>query len=285
MKHIKNYYHLTKPGIIYGNLISVVAGFLFASHWHNLILLIFTLIGAALVIGCGCVINNVIDKNIDKKMKRTQKRATVTGEISIKPAIIYGVVLGITGTVILGLVVNVLSMIVALFGLFVYVVIYGIAKRKTVYGTLVGAFAGAVPPLIGYTAFSNSIDLAGILIFFILISWQLTHFYAISLYRKEDYQKAALPVWSVVKGDWSTQLQAIGFIAVFTVFSISLYFFGYTGYIYLIATFLLSIVWLWYSVLTIKKLTPKAWGKKTFTSSLFILLAISILLAIGPILP
>jgi heme o synthase len=283
---LKKYYNLAKPGIIYGNLLTAAAGFFFASHWHNSYgLFIAMLAGTALIIGSGCVVNNVIDRDIDKKMERTKKRATVTGQIPLKSALIYALVIGILGCLILAIFINTLSLIVALFGFVIYVIFYGYAKRKTVYGTLVGSLAGAVPPLIGYVAFTNYIDQAGILLVFILICWQLTHFYAISLYRKKDYAAAGIPVWSVVKGDWSTELQAVGFIALFTVFSLSMFFFGYTGFVYLIVTFLLGIIWLWYSVLNVGKLNPSAWGRNVFISSLYVILIISVALAVGPILP
>jgi protoheme IX farnesyltransferase len=284
-KTIKSYYNLAKPGIIYGNLLTAAAGFLFASHWHSSYsLFVSMLAGTALIIGSGCVFNNVIDRDIDKKMERTKKRATVTGQIPLNDALIYGAVLGVIGCLILGIFVNVLALVVAIAGFVIYVVIYGAAKRKSVYGTMVGSLAGAIPPLIGYTAVTKNIDQAGLILVFILICWQLTHFYAISLYRKKDYVAAGIPVWPIIKGDWSAQLQAIGFIGLFTIFSVSLFFLGYTGYIYLAASFVLGIGWLWYSVVIAGKLTASAWGRKVFVSSLIVILAISVLLAVGPVM-
>jgi protoheme IX farnesyltransferase len=283
---VKSYYNLAKPGIIYGNLITATAGFLFASRWHSPFhLYISMLLGLALIIGSGCVINNVIDKSIDAKMDRTKKRATVTGQISDQSALIYAAALGLIGSIILILFTNSLTFFVALTGFIIYVVVYGVAKRKTVYGTLIGALAGAVPPLVGYTAFTNYIDLAGELIVLILICWQVSHFYGIALYRKKDYKAAGLPVWPVVKGDWSAQLQAIAFIALFSVFSVALFVFGYCGYTYLITVLVLGLGWLWYSVLNAGKLSASIWGRKIFLSSLIVMLVISLALAFGPVLP
>lgn len=282
----KTYYNLTKPGIIYGNLLTATAGFLFASHWHNSYSAFFAmLVGLGLIIGSGCVFNNVLDRKIDAKMERTKKRSTVTGEVGTKPAIIYASILGLVGSIILGLFTNGLTLEVALTGLVLYVVVYGLAKRKTVYSTLIGSLAGAIPPLVGYTAVTGYIDLAGVILVFILICWQLTHFYAISLYRKKDYKNAGLPVWSVVKGEWSTELQAIGFIALFTIAATSLALLGYCGYIYLVAVLGIGIVWLWYSVMGVGKLEPALWGRKVFLSSLIVILLISVALSLGPVLP
>ena len=285
-KAIKSYYNLTKPGIIYGNLLTATAGFFFASHFHNSFgLFLAMLIGTALIIASGCVVNNVIDQDIDKKMERTKKRATATGQIVTKHALIYAAVLGIIGALVLIVFVNFLSLWVAALGYFLYVVIYGLAKRKTVYSTAIGSLSGAIPPLIGYTAITNSIDQAGVILVFILICWQLAHFYGISLYRKKEYAAAGIPVWPIVKGDWSAQLQALAFIGLFGIFSLSLFFLGYCGFIYLAATFVLSVGWLWYSLVQAGKLSAYDWGRQIFRSSLIVILAISVLLALGPILP
>lgn len=283
---LKSYYNLTKPGIVYGNLLTAIAGFLFASHWHiNLRLFISMNVGLGLIIGSSCVLNNVLDKNIDRKMERTKKRATATGDIPTKSALIYASTLGLIGVVILGTLTNILTLMVALFGIAVYVIFYGLAKRRTVYGTLVGSLAGAVPPLVGYTSYTNYIDLAGILLVFILICWQLTHFYGIALYRKKDYQNAKLPVWPVVKGDWNTQVQAIASIVLFTLFAIGLFLIGACGFTYLAIVLLLGIGWLWYALFTAGKLRAEAWGKKIFISSMTVMLILCVALALGPVLP
>ncbi|MEI9913841.1 MAG: heme o synthase [Candidatus Saccharibacteria bacterium] len=283
---IKTYYNLAKPGIIYGNLLTAAAGYLFASHWQNhYINLVAMLIGLGLIIGSSCVLNNVIDKGLDIKMERTKKRATVTGKISDKSALIYATILAVLGIVILGIFTNRLAVFTSLFGMLIYIVFYGYAKRKTVYGTLVGSLAGAVPPLVGYTAYTNFIDLAGIMLLFVLICWQLAHFYGIALYRKKEYKAAGLPVWPIVKGDWSAQVQAIGSIALFSLFAISLFLFGYCGFIYIATVLVLGIGWLWYTVIHAGKLSAAVWGRKVFLSSLVVILVFSLAISFGPILP
>jgi protoheme IX farnesyltransferase len=283
---LKTYYQLTKPGIIYGNLITALAGYLFASHWHiNINTLLATLVGLGLVIACGCVLNNVIDKEIDSKMKRTKNRSIVVGHVSIQSAIIYGVVLGVIGALLLIKFTNNLTALVAIFGLISYLGFYGYAKRKTVYGTLVGAIAGSIPLVVGYTSVTNYIDLIGLILFMILVCWQLSHFYAISLYRKDEYMAANLPVWSVVKGDQSTSVQILGFIILFSLFEGSLFLLGSTGFLYLILITLTGAYWYIDSFRTISSMTPKAWGRRVFSTSLTVLLITSLGLALGPIAP
>lgn len=281
----RTYYDLAKPGIIYGNLLTGAAGFLFASHWRgDWGTMFFMLVGLGLIVGCGCVINNVIDKDIDSLMERTKKRAIVSGHIKTKMALIYGAVLGLLGALILGLLTNGLTLAVGLFGLFIYLVPYTLSKRKTQYSTLIGAVAGAMPPLAGFVAYSGYIGGAGIVLVGLIASWQLTHFYAIALYRKKEYKAANLPIWSVVNGDWSTQLQSISFIGIFTLFGVCLFILGYTGYLFVLGILALGLGWLWYSVTLASKLTASAWGRKIFLSSLWVILITSLLLAIGPVI-
>ncbi|HEY4964630.1 MAG TPA: heme o synthase [Candidatus Saccharimonadales bacterium] len=283
---IKTYYQLTKPGIIYGNLITALAGYLFASHWHiDLTTLIAMLVGLGLIIGCGCVLNNVIDKEIDSKMSRTKNRSIVTKQVSIKAAIIYGIILGVIGSFILFRYTNNLTAYVALFGLVSYLGFYGFAKRKTIYGTLVGAIAGSIPLLVGYTSVNNYIDLVGLILVMILACWQLSHFYAISLYRKDEYKAAKLPIWSVVKGDQSTSLQILSFIVLFTLFADSLVILGTTGFLYLMVINFIGVYWFIDSYKTKSLMVPKAWGRHVFKTSLTVLLLTSIVLALGPVAP
>jgi heme o synthase len=283
---LQTYYRLAKPGIIYGNLLTAAAGFLFASHWHNYYgRLLATLIGLGLIIGCGCVINNIIDIDIDKKMDRTNKRSLVTGDVSIRSAITYGSILGVIGSATLIVFTNLLTFYVAIFGLFAYVVLYGYSKRKSIYGTIIGSIAGAVPPLVGYVSVANHILGGGVALVLILVFWQLAHFYAISLYRKTDYKAAKIPVWSVINGDESTRSHIIASIVIFTLFSMMPFVLGYCGFIYLIIVTANGVWWLVQSVRTANNLNFKDWGRKVFLNSLIVICVISVALAIGPILP
>jgi protoheme IX farnesyltransferase len=161
---LKKYYRLTKPGIIYGNLISATAGFLLASNHHiNLWLLLATLAGTSLVIASGCVFNNYLDRNIDKKMARTKKRALVLKTIPVINALVFAMVLFIAGFAVLGLYTNWLVVVIGLVGFVDYVVLYGYSKRHTMHSTLVGTVAGATPILAGYCAARGHFDSGAIL--------------------------------------------------------------------------------------------------------------------------
>src|SRR3989442_676200 len=148
---MRNYYQLTKPGLVYGNAVAVIAGFALASRGNfNFTLFLETLIGISLVMASGCVFNNYIDRDIDAVMERTKDRALVIGAVSGRGTLVYGTLLGALGFLALALWTNLLTVIVALTGFFFYVVLYTIlSKRRSVYGTVIGSVSGAVPPVVG----------------------------------------------------------------------------------------------------------------------------------------
>lgn len=191
---------LTKPGIILGNVITTAGGFALASRGDiDFRLFFLTLIGLSFVIASSCVFNNYIDRHVDAKMGRTKNRALATGEISIKNALIFGMLLGLIGVWILFVYTNPLTVSIALAGFLIYVFPYSFGKYRTTYGTLIGSVAGATPPLVGYCAVTNSFDLGALILFFVVVFWQMPHFYAIAIYRFKDYAKAGIPVLPVKK--------------------------------------------------------------------------------------
>ncbi|HVI60940.1 MAG TPA: heme o synthase, partial [Candidatus Saccharimonadales bacterium] len=191
---LRECYWLTKPGIIYGNALTATGGFLLAAKWQiDLSLFAATIGGTCLVIASACVINNYIDRGIDKQMARTQRRATVTGKISGPWAIIYGLALGISGFALLVLFTNALVALIGLAAYIDYIVLYGVSKRASVHGTLVGSIAGAAPPVAGYCAVTGRLDLGALIIFLIMVCWQMVHFYAIAIRRADEYRAAKIP--------------------------------------------------------------------------------------------
>lgn len=283
---VKQYYLLTKPGIIYGNLLPALAAFFLASHWHISILTIFSMvIGLGLVIASACVFNNYLDRGIDEKMSRTKKRALVTKIISNRSALIFGFLLGSSGFTILALWTNLLTTGIAFIGFFFYVVIYAIAKRQTTLGTLVGSIPGAVPPVVGYTAVTHQLDSGALVLFLILVTWQMPHFYAIATYRRKEYAQAGLPVLPVKKSPTETKLHMVFWIGCFLVVTSLLTMFKYTGFLYLVIISLLSVSWLGIGIQGFWVQDTTKWAKKMFFFSLIILLVTSVMIAVGGLLP
>lgn len=268
---MKDYYTLTKPGIIRGNLIASVAGFLFATQkTFDIYTFLVMLTGLALVIGSACVFNNIIDRKIDKKMKRTQNRAMALGKISILHASFYGLSLGIAGFLILWKLVNPVSSVAAMVGFFFYVVVYTYSKRITVNATLIGSISGAIPPVVGYAAVTNYIDIGAIILFLIMTVWQMPHFYSISIFRIEDYRAASIPVLSIIKGIPRTKKEIVVYIFLFLIVSILPYIFGYRGILYFIITLLLGLYWLYLAFFQ-RSLPSDKWAGKIFGGSLLVL--------------
>lgn len=286
IKTLRQYYLLTKPGIIRGNLIVALAGFLLASDGViNFSLMLALLGGTSLIIACGCVINNYLDKDIDIYMSRTKKRALVTGTISNRNAIIYGSILGVAGALLLAFFTNYLTLACGLVGLFFYLVMYSIFKRKNIYGTLVGSVSGAVPPVAGYTAVTNQIDITAGLLFLILVFWQMPHFYAIAIFRLNDYKKAGIPVLPAIKGLQKTKKQINAYIIALGMTMTMLFFVAELSYIYLIVMLGVTIYWLFLGLKAIRSEEGIKWAHTMFSFSLVVLLVFSTLISLNAWLP
>ncbi len=284
--NLKAYYILTKPGIVRGNALTAIAGYLFATKFHmHFPTFIAMLTGLSMIIACGCVYNNYLDRDIDSKMARTKKRGLVTGHISVRNALVFGTALGVLGSIILVKYTNELTAYVALFGLWAYVVLYGYGKRMSVHGTLIGSISGAIPPVVGYVAATNRIDTAAVLLFIILVSWQMPHFYAIAMYRAKDYAAAKIPVLPVSKGMLAAKRQTLAYIISFIIASLLLTIYGYTGYIYAVIMTLLGILWFHRGIKLFNTVDDEKWGKKMFLFSLVIISAASLMIPLGTVLP
>lgn len=283
---LKKYYHLAKPGIIYGNILNALAGFFLASRWQfEFGLLASTIGGMALVIASGCVFNNYLDRSLDAKMKRTKKRALVEGTISGSSAIAYATILGISGFAILARYTNALTVCLGLLAIFNYVVLYGFFKRRSVHGTVVGSVAGALPPVAAYSAVTNHLDVGAVILFFIYVFWQMPHFYAIGMYRFKDYKAAGLPILSVKKGMRASKVYILGYTAAFTVTSLLLTSFGYTGYAYLFVMAGIGLYWLVKGLKGFEAEDDGEWARHMFGTSLIVVMVLAVMLSVGPLLP
>jgi protoheme IX farnesyltransferase len=290
MEKIKKYYSLTKPGVLYGNALTAIAGFLLAvagKEGSTLMLFIAFFIGITLVIASACVLNNYLDRDIDSKMERTKTRVSVKGSVSERGMIIFSIVLGIVGIALLFFYTNLLTTLLAAFGFLDYVVFYGMwSKRTSVHGTLVGSISGAIPILTGFTAVTGTISIGATLVFLTLFFWQFPEFYSISIYRREEYKNAEIPVISVVKGVRRTKSWILIHTLLFVFSTLLLTLFAYTGIIYFVVMALLGLYFIWLAVKGTRTEEGKetdSWAREMFHFSLIILLVYSFMLAISPI--
>ncbi|MDU7647758.1 MAG: heme o synthase [Klebsiella michiganensis] len=257
----KQYLQVTKPGIIFGNLISVIGGFLLASKGHiDYPLFIWTLLGVSLVVASGCVFNNYIDRDIDRKMERTKNRVLVKGLISPEASLVYATLLGIAGFMLLWFGANPLACWLGVMGFVVYVGVYSLyMKRHSVYGTLIGSLSGAAPPVIGYCA--------------------------IAIFRFKDYQAANIPVLPVVKGISVAKNHITVYIIAFAVATLMLSLGGYAGYKYLVVAAAVSVWWLGMALRGYKVADDKVWARKLFVFSIVAITALSVMMSVDFMVP
>jgi protoheme IX farnesyltransferase len=283
---LREYIQLTKPGIVRANVMTGAAAFLFASKGSiDLGLLAATLLGISLVISCGCVLNNIKDRNIDKKMKRTANRALVTKKISLSSAKKYAVVLGVLGMVTLIVFTNLITTVLGVLALFLYVKIYGFAKRHTHYGTEVGTLPGAASIIAGYTAVSGQLDAAALCLGLVMIAWQFPHFFSISIFRKDEYAEAGIALLPHRKGVPFTQRRIMKGILLLLIAIILLTIIGSMSLLFLLIVGGASGFWLYRALSGYQMISPIKWARSMFSYSLIILLIFSVTLAVDHWLP
>lgn len=286
-KVLRAYYQLTKPGVLYGNVLTAAAGFLLAAQGNiDWWLFTATIVGMTLVIAAACVLNNYLDQDIDKIMARTKTRPSVTGIIPGKNMVIYSVILFTAGILTLVTWTNWLVVSIGILGFITYVWLYGaLSKRQSIHGTLVGSISGAMPIIGGYAAVSNQVDAGLILVFLILFFWQFPEFYSIAIYRRKEYAAAKVPVMSVVKGVRSTIIQIFLYTLLYVASTLLLTVYGYTGYVYFAIMALVGGYWIWVGYQGLRTKTPEIWARRMFRFSMISILVLCVMLSIGPILP
>ncbi|MGC4375505.1 heme o synthase [Fictibacillus sp. Mic-4] len=267
----KDFFTVAKMGIVNSNLITVFAGAFIAIRYNELLFLdniwklILAIVGSGLVMAGGCSLNNFIDRDIDHLMERTMSRPTVTGRVSSRQALWFGIICSALGTVLLALT-SLTAAVFGLIGLFVYVVVYTMwLKRTHSINTVVGGISGAVPPLIGWAAIDPVVDMQAWILFLIMFLWQPPHFLALAMKRCEEYRKAGIPMLPVVAGFKMTKRQINWYVAALIPVSLYLYSFGT---VYIIIASLLGIGWLALGLIGMKTKDDIKWARMMFVYSL-----------------
>ncbi|WP_296262992.1 MULTISPECIES: heme o synthase [unclassified Pseudomonas] len=279
---VKHFIQITKPGIIFGNVISVAGGFFLAAKGHvDFMLLLAVIVGTCLVVASGCAFNNCIDRDIDQKMERTKNRVMVQGGMSLTVALVYATLLGVAGFGLLYVQANPLAAYCALAGFVVYVGFYSLwLKRKSVHGTLVGSLSGAMPPVIGYCAVSNSFDLAAVTLLVMFSLWQMPHSFAIAIFRFNDYRAANIPVLPVARGVLAAKKQILLYILAFVLATLMLTLGGYAGIGYLVVAAAMGLYWLYMAWGGYKAQDDSKWARKVFGFSILTVMALSLMMSV-----
>ena len=242
----KNLIELTKVRIGFLVLTTTIIGFYLGAQGKiNNLLLLYTVLGTLLSSTGSSVMNNVFESESDKLMDRTKNRVLPTKKISITAAKILGISFIITGLLILYLKVNLLTCILSLATIVLYLFLYTPLKRKSWLNTSIGAIPGAIPPLGGWTAATNSLEWGGIAVFLILFFWQHPHFYSIAYMYKEDYKKAGLRMLPVVdNGIKRTVLHIFLHALILIPISTLPFFLGVSGRVYFVGAYILSNIYM-----------------------------------------
>lgn len=270
------YLSLTKPGIVMGNMMSGFAGYLLAAKGlYSLQNFFLFSLGLSFVIGSSCVFNNCFDVELDQNMERTKNRPLAKEEIEKKHAFFFGTLLAFLGAFFLAEI-NMLTVFLAFLGMFLYVAVYTFFKYVSPYATIVGAFPGALPPVIGYTACNGVLDEKALLLFLLLFCWQIPHFYAITLFRLEEFKKARVPVWPIKKGIFATKIQMASFsVLFFLCASFFSFYFSSNMYLWLMGPF--SLFWVGQCFKGFWKKEVVLWARSVFMTSILLIFFFSFL--------
>lgn len=280
-KYYQDYLELCKPRVIALMLLTVLVGMYLATpSLIGINILLPGLVGIAFVAGSAAAVNHLVDKRIDLLMSRTQKRPVAQGRVSQRQAFVFAAIMGGLGLFILGYWVNSLTAILAFITLIGYAGIYtGYLKRATPQNIVIGGLAGAAPPLLGWTAVTNHLDPNALLLVLIIFVWTPPHFWALAIYRHQDYKNAEIPMLPVTHGIGYTKLNILLYTVLLIVASILPSVVGMSGIFYLIGALALGLRFLYWAVRLIKT-ADGVIAMRTFKFSIVYLLLLFVFLLI-----
>ncbi len=274
----RQYYALMKPRvvqlIVFCALIGMVLAVPGVPSWAEVWLGFVACVGIWLVAGAAAAFNCLIEKSIDAQMKRTAWRPTAKGQLSDMQALLFSAVLCSIGSVILYVYVNPLTMWLT-FATFVgYAIIYTvILKPLTPQNIVIGGASGAMPPVLGWAAMTNDVGPEALILFLIIFLWTPPHFWALALYRVEDYRKSGLPMLPVTHGNEFTRLQILLYTFVLMASCLMPFAYGMSSWLYLIAAVILSVMFIAYAWALWRNYSDEL-ARKTFKFSLIHLSAL-----------
>ena len=238
---------LTKPRIIELLLMTTIpVMFLAAGGVPELWLVVNTCVGGYLSAGGANALNMYIDRDIDALMHRTERRPLVTGMVSPREGLLFGLGLAVVSTVWLGLLVNWLSAALALGALLFYVLVYTmLLKRRTSQNIVWGGIAGCMPVLIGWSSVTNEVSWAAVILFLVMFFWTPPHFWPLSMKVREDYERVGVPMLPVVAGNKAVARQIVIYSWVMVAISLLLWPLGYVGWFYPVVALAAGGWWLW----------------------------------------
>ena len=271
---------LVKPRILVMALITTAGGFALVPGASDTALLVTTLLGTALLVGAANTLNMYLERDIDGRMSRTRDRPLPAGRMDPGVALVFGVAQAGAAVPLLTFAVNPLTGLLGVIELLGYVLAYTPLKQRTTASTLVGAVPGAMPPLLGWTAASGSLDPGGLAVFGVLFLWQMPHFHAIAIFHADEYRNAGLKTVPGERGERAARVAIVGFLIPQVALSLALAPLGVAGTPYTVGAAVLGALYLGYAVAGARSGATMRWARRLFFLSILYLPALFALLVI-----
>lgn len=282
----REYLELCKPRVVALIVFTAIVGMLLSTPGAvPLDIFIFATLGIALAAGSAAAINHVAEYRIDALMARTQDRPLPQGELTRAHALVFALVIGALAMYLLVAFVNVLTAVLTFASLIGYAVVYTMyLKHATPQNIVIGGAAGAAPPVLGWTAVTGSVDPHALLLFLIIFAWTPPHFWALAIYRREEYAKAAVPMLPITHGVDYTRVQILLYTIVLTIVTILPFATYMCGPFYLVAALLLDAGFLYYAIRMMVDHRDEL-AKQAFSYSIVYLMLLFMVLFIDHYLP
>lgn len=276
-----DYFELTKPRVVALIVFTAVIGMFlavptldhasFLPPWQALV---FGNLGIWLAASSAAAINHLLDRRIDEKMARTSHRPLPSGSLSGRQVFVFALILGVLSMLLLSVFVNWLTAVLTFFSLIGYAVIYTVyLKHATPQNIVIGGAAGAAPPVLGWVAVTGEVHAYALLLFLIIFVWTPPHFWALAIFRREDYARAMVPMLPVTHGVEYTRQQILFYTILLALVTLLPYFSGMSGLFYLGGVLVLDAVFLYYAI---RMLNPpnEAYAMKVFGYSIWYLMVL-----------
>lgn len=244
------YLELCKPRVVVLIVFTAVVGmFLSVPGWPPLVSLLAGTLGIGLAASSAAAVNHLLDHRIDAKMARTKRRPLASGKLTEKNVLVFALSLGVLAMVILVALVNPLTAALTFLSLIGYAIVYTVwLKRATPQNIVIGGAAGAAPPVLGWTAITGSLDPQALLLFLIIFIWTPPHFWALAIYRKDEYALVDIPMLPVTHGAAFTRLQILLYTVLLIIVTTLPYLTHMSGIVYLAGVTVLNLGFLWYAL-------------------------------------
>jgi protoheme IX farnesyltransferase len=274
MSDVRDYWRLLKPNVMSLVVFSAGVGLYLAPGSIHPVIAVIAILCVAVAAGASAAINNSYDADIDRRMTRTQKRPTASGVIEPADALAFGITLSVISIVVMGLAVNWVAALLLALTIGFYVLVYTMwLKRRTPQNIVIGGAAGALPPMVGWAAVTGDVGVLSIVLFAIIFFWTPPHFWALALYRAQDYARAGVPMLPVTAGGAVTRRHILAYTLILLPISWLPLVVGSSDWLYGVAATVLGVGFIGHAVRLLRDGTQRS-ATRTFRFSILYLFGI-----------